>query len=259
MKLEHFRVALSRCPDGEVHRQLSVIRQRSALDGVADLASANGWMTARPEPPMPGAVRVSDILHPLELLDSPDVAAKCQRLQADEREWLAMIRRERGALRVQMPRAVQVKPTENPKWVGVRRLLERYLDTTAVADVCDLWRSGTRKGYVDVSDDLSLSRWLLFLDRVGIKASHMVLMMPGGGDDRLRRSINATVAMTLGCQLRIDAADTEHGLPRCYFLVSSAPVTHEVRIPPASLSMAGFHSLFVAACVARSLREVKKQ
>ncbi len=259
MKLEHFRVAVSRSPEGAVAKQLSAIRQRSALNGIPNLVSASEWMTSRPEPMAPGAVRVSDILHPLELLDSMDVAAKCQCLQTDEREWLATIRRERGALKVQMPRAVQVTPTENPKWAGVRRVLERYLDTTAVADVCDLWRSATRKGHVDVSDDLSLSQWLLFLDRVGIKASHVVLMMPGGGDDRLRRSVNDTVTMTLGCQLRIDAADTEHGLPRCYFLVSSSPVTHAERIPPANLSMAGFHSLFVAACVARRLREAKKQ
>lgn len=259
MKLEHFRVALSRCPAGEDHRQLSVIRQRSVLDGIPDLVSAGEWMSTRPEPSAPGAVRVSDILHPLELLDSPDAAAKCERLPADERAWLDAIRRERGALKEQMPKAVQVKPTENPKWAGVRRHLERYLDTATVAEACDLWRSGTRKGHIDVSDDLSLSRWLLFLDRVGIKASHVVLMMPGGGDEPLRRSVNATVAMTLGCQLRIDAADTEHGLPRCYFLVSSSPVTHTERIPPAALSMAGFHSLFVAACVARHLREVSGQ
>lgn len=258
MKLEHFRVALSRRPTEEGHKQLSVIRRRCALREIPDLVITGEWLIDRPTPPARGLVRVSDILHPLEVLDSPDVWRRCQGLLADEREWFDEVRREREALRQQMPRAVQVKPTENPKWAGVRRHLDRYLDTALVADVCELWRSCVRKGHVDVSDDVSLSTWLLFLDRVGIKASHVVLMMPGGGDELLRRSVNATVAMTLGCQLRIDSADTEHGLPRCYFLVSSAPVTHGAPIPPASLSMAGFHSLFVAACVARSLRKGEK-
>lgn len=255
MKVEHFHVALARCSAEEPHRQLAVLRQRSSLDGIPDLVASVEWLAQRPAPPAARPVRVSDVLHPLEMLDSLGAWKRCEPLFGRDATWYESIRRERALLKQQSPKPVVVKATENEKWAGLRRHLERYLEVPEVADACDLWRLRTHKSHVDVSDDHSLSTWLLFLDRVGIKASHLVLMMPGGGDDLLRRSVNMTVAMTLGCRLRIDSADTEHGLPRCYFLVSSVPVPHEERIPPAALSMAGFHSLFVAACVARRLRK----
>jgi hypothetical protein len=252
MNVASFRAAMARRPKETPTCMLDVIRERLDLANVLDVFDDQPSGARRQPLPAAGPPRVRDVLHPLEWLD--------RRAQVEAfgsvptmSTWESQLFLERQAMRVQYAKPVRVAPTRHPKYARLARRLDLHLRSTAVDAACTDWLRHTKGGHLDVSNEESLAMWLDFLTVTGIPASQIILRVPRA-EEHLLESINTVAAMQLGCRLAIDKVDPNHGLQRCYLLISSEAVRAGESPPPAAVSMAGFNTLFLAACVANNLR-----
>jgi hypothetical protein len=235
-------------PKAHPTRRLAVIRARCELD----LFTAH----STPRTPLPKAVRVGqvslkDVLPALGYLDSLAPADREQVVRNDR--WLSRLAVERHALDGRVSKAVRAVAAHQAKLDPIRRHLERYLDTDKARSACERWLSDATLGYLDVSRDKDLLLWLEYLVGVGVPAGRIALRMPTSTHE-LVSSTNDLVAMALNCQLAIDDTDGDQGLPARYLQISSRVLDKGVSAPPAQMSMAGFHSLFLSANIALRMR-----
>jgi hypothetical protein len=138
--------------------------------------------------------------------------------------------------------------TLQPKFAGIRRQIARPGVQADVRRALTEWRNHTRGGFVDVTRRGSLETWLRFFAACHVPVSRIVVRIDDSRQE-LKDEVELSFATVAGALPAIESVCGGYGRPAAYLLISSQPLRAGEVASSAATSMAGFHTLMLAATV----------
>lgn len=142
----------------------------------------------------------------------------------------------------------------------VESLTEMTRPTRDVQEAIQVWLLIKGDGLLDMSDPVSAKPLLTLLQQCGVAASNVVIRIgcKNPGDPHavaVAKSTMSTVNVLSTCQSvfrempRVDFVKERTGIPCAYVLLTGSKFGLNERVPPAALSMSGFHTLMFLTAV----------
>jgi hypothetical protein len=234
--------------------KLAAVRSSCALEMIPCVTVDHPCMTVAEIDVRRPSTSLNDVLPTLQRLDKIRPQASSGAIpDGPLAQWDLAVETQRKELLIQFPGKTRLVNTRQDKLEGLRRYLEVHAGRPASSEICREWTERTKLSYVDVSEPAFLDRWLRFLKVVGVPPNQIVLRMTGNVDVSRLRRLEDQVAATLNFSLATDGAEDGYVRPEIYLQISSRPVKDRDVVPPAAVSMVGFHALMCAACVLQKL------